>query len=171
MRAGADGRYTFVSRSAKRVFGWEPEQMLGRPVRDFLHPDDHEQQGRMRETLRAGSSEEVIELRVPRPDGTFVWVESRCRALRADDGTLTAVQTSARDIGHRKAADVARVAADEEFRTAFDDAAIGMALVAPDGSWLRVNDALCDLVGYPPADWKSSSCSPCPCWKTRVSTP
>src|SRR4030095_461633 len=30
----------------------------------------------------------------------------------------------------------------------FDNAAIGMAVVSPDGSWLQVNEALCKLVGY-----------------------
>jgi PAS domain S-box-containing protein len=38
--------------------------------------------------------------------------------------------------------------AEQRFRGAFDSAAIGMALVAPDGHWLEVNPALCDLVGY-----------------------
>lgn len=37
---------------------------------------------------------------------------------------------------------------EEKFRRSFDDAAIGMALVAPDGSWLKVNNCLCFLVGY-----------------------
>lgn len=37
---------------------------------------------------------------------------------------------------------------EEHFRNAFDLAAIGMALVSPQGAWLRVNRALCDLVGY-----------------------
>jgi len=32
--------------------------------------------------------------------------------------------------------------------SAFDFAAIGMALVAPDGRWLKVNRALCGIVGY-----------------------
>ncbi len=37
---------------------------------------------------------------------------------------------------------------EERFRGALEHAAIGMALVAPDGRWLRVNPALCDIVGY-----------------------
>ncbi|MEM9923818.1 MAG: PAS domain S-box protein [Cyanobacteria bacterium P01_D01_bin.50] len=37
-------------------------------------------------------------------------------------------------------------------RLAFNDAAIGMALVAPDGRWLKVNRALCEIVGYSEID-------------------
>ncbi len=37
---------------------------------------------------------------------------------------------------------------EERFSRAFEYAAAGMALVAPDGSWLKVNRALCDLFGY-----------------------
>ena len=36
----------------------------------------------------------------------------------------------------------------ECFSSAFENAAIGMALVSLDGHWLKVNDALCDLLGY-----------------------
>jgi PAS domain S-box-containing protein len=34
------------------------------------------------------------------------------------------------------------------FRATFENAAVGMAHVAPDGRWLRVNEALCRIVGY-----------------------
>lgn len=34
------------------------------------------------------------------------------------------------------------------FRTAFDDAAIGMAIVSLEGRWLKVNKSLCRLLGY-----------------------
>jgi diguanylate cyclase (GGDEF)-like protein/PAS domain S-box-containing protein len=40
----------------------------------------------------------------------------------------------------------------ELFRTAFDEAPIGMCLVAPDGRFLEVNAALCRMMGYTPAE-------------------
>ena len=41
---------------------------------------------------------------------------------------------------------------EERFRGAFDDAPIGMALVAPNTKWLWINRAFCDLVGYTEAE-------------------
>ncbi len=35
------------------------------------------------------------------------------------------------------------------FREAYENAPIGIALVSPEGEWLRVNRSLCDLLGYP----------------------
>jgi PAS domain S-box-containing protein len=37
---------------------------------------------------------------------------------------------------------------DQRFHAAFENAAIGMALIAPDGNFLKVNNALCELTGY-----------------------
>ncbi|HSO97806.1 MAG TPA: diguanylate cyclase [Solirubrobacteraceae bacterium] len=40
--------------------------------------------------------------------------------------------------------------AEQRFRSTFDDAAVGMAIVGLDGRWLRVNPALAQLTGYSP---------------------
>jgi PAS domain S-box-containing protein len=37
---------------------------------------------------------------------------------------------------------------EERFSSAFEHASIGMALVSPEGRWLKVNRALCELLGY-----------------------
>ena len=41
---------------------------------------------------------------------------------------------------------------EEQFSSAFRYAAIGMALVSPTGRWLKVNQSLCNLLGYPPSE-------------------
>jgi len=41
---------------------------------------------------------------------------------------------------------------EERFRNAFDDAPIGIALVALNGQFLKVNRSLCEIVGYPAAE-------------------
>jgi PAS domain S-box-containing protein len=41
---------------------------------------------------------------------------------------------------------------EERFRVIFDQAAVGIAQVAPDGRLLRINQKYCDLVGYPAAE-------------------
>src|SRR5688500_19623565 len=42
----------------------------------------------------------------------------------------------------------APLSGDSLFQNAFEHAAIGMALVAPDGKWLRVNRSVCEITGY-----------------------
>jgi PAS domain S-box-containing protein len=48
----------------------------------------------------------------------------------------------------RRLAETALAASEELFRVAFDFASIGKALMAPDGHPLRVNQALCEMLGY-----------------------
>src|SRR5258708_3704397 len=48
----------------------------------------------------------------------------------------------------RKRAEEELRRSEKRFRSSMEHAAIGMALVAPDGRWLRVNHALCKIVGY-----------------------
>jgi diguanylate cyclase (GGDEF)-like protein/PAS domain S-box-containing protein len=54
------------------------------------------------------------------------------------------------DVTDEKRAEAALRESEERFRNAFEDAAIGMALVAPDGRWLRVNRSVCEMLGYAP---------------------
>jgi len=44
--------------------------------------------------------------------------------------------------------DRALQAAETQFRGVFEQAAVGIALVTPDGRWLQVNRRLCDMLGY-----------------------
>lgn len=53
-----------------------------------------------------------------------------------------------RDISERRQAAQALQESEARFRATFEQAAVGIAHVAPDGHWLRFNRKLCDIVGY-----------------------
>jgi PAS domain S-box-containing protein len=53
-----------------------------------------------------------------------------------------------KEVAERKQVEVALRESEQDFRSTFEQAAVGVAHVASDGRWLRVNRKLCDIVGY-----------------------
>lgn len=72
-------------------------------------------------------------------------------AAQAEQAKLH-VEELSRVIAEQERMSKALQESEEHFRTAFDYAAIGMALVSPAGNWLRVNHSLCGIVGYTEAE-------------------
>lgn len=62
--------------------------------------------------------------------------------------TIAQAEQAKRHAEEQKVISQALRESEAHFRSAFDYAAIGMALVGTDGSWLSVNRSLCKLVGY-----------------------
>jgi PAS domain S-box-containing protein len=60
---------------------------------------------------------------------------------------VTAI-TLAAAVAERTQAEGALRDSEQRFRATFEQAAVGIAHVAPDGHWLQVNQRLCDLVGH-----------------------
>jgi PAS domain S-box-containing protein len=64
---------------------------------------------------------------------------------KVDDESVILI---ARDITTQQVLEESLKEIEIKFSNAFENAAIGMALVATDGRWLKVNRAICELVGY-----------------------
>jgi PAS domain S-box-containing protein len=61
---------------------------------------------------------------------------------------LLAHSMTSREVWRRRALEKVLRESEERFRGSFDNAPIGMALVSLQGRWLKVNRALCEMLGY-----------------------
>jgi PAS domain S-box-containing protein len=68
--------------------------------------------------------------------------------LFAADGALQSFIGTFTDITERKRAEARLRESEERFRATFEQAAVGIGDVGIDGRWLRVNQRLCEMLGY-----------------------
>jgi PAS domain S-box-containing protein len=138
------GRVSQWNRAAEGIFGYSLEQALGRAVAELVIPPKRRRAHR--EGLKravAGGATRILGRRVVltamHADGSEFPVELTVTQTEQSPARFTAWL---RALG----------ASEELLRSAFDHAPIGMSAVAPDGQWLRVNDAYCRMLGYERAE-------------------
>ncbi len=84
-----------------------------------------------------------------RPIGLIAVIGARPMTNRPQaESLLRLVAVRAAAELERKQAEEALRQSEEHFRNAFEHSAIGMALVSPEGNWLKVNKWVYDIVGY-----------------------
>ena len=137
--------FEYVSPSSTAIIGYTPEEHYADPDLGFklVHPEDRHLLEGSRDT-----TEEPLELRWYRKDGTLIWTEQRNRPVYDEAGEVVAIEGIARDITRRKLTEEALRQSEERFRAAFGSAALGMAILSPDGQWLQVNPSVCEITGY-----------------------
>jgi diguanylate cyclase (GGDEF)-like protein/PAS domain S-box-containing protein len=155
IRCGLDGVIRYISPSAFTLLGWRPEEVVGRPVAEFCHPDDVMPAVALTAARRGETV--TVTRRALRADGSYLWVESAARLVPDPSGSDMEIQSSARDVTHRLAATAALAQSERRWRNAFDSAPVPMAEVDLEGRYLKVNGALCELFGYRQEDLVGTS--------------
>jgi len=67
--------------------------------------------------------------------------------IRRSDGTVSKM-AMIQDVTERKLAEISVRESEDRFRSTFEQAAVGICHVSPDGRFVRVNQKLCDILGY-----------------------
>jgi diguanylate cyclase (GGDEF)-like protein/PAS domain S-box-containing protein len=156
----AEGRIVEWNGQAETDFGWRRDEVIGRDLAETVVPARSRQahRGGLARLLASGEGRMLgrrVEMQALHRDGHEFPVEMTVSALRGKDGYT--FHAFLHDISERYESERALREAEERFRRAFDDAAIGMAIVSPDGEWLQVNQALADLTGYSKAELTGKS--------------
>jgi len=119
--------------------------------RSRVHPDDLAAALEPVRLCAEGLCERAsCEYRLRSRDGKqWRWMQTDVAVARRDNtGKPVRLVGAQTDISDRKRIENELRISVDRFRSAFDDAPIGKAIVGLDGSWLRVNSALCSLLGY-----------------------
>jgi PAS domain S-box-containing protein len=96
------GRFVFVSPSVLRLTGLSPEQLVGTPENDLVHPDDRDRVEQSAAAFFRGERAGEIEFRCCTRDGRYCWVAARGQLLRDARGRPVGILRCLRDISHRK---------------------------------------------------------------------
>jgi PAS domain S-box-containing protein len=151
VRVSMDGRIVETNLAYRKMLGYGDDELRSLTYVDLTPGPWHAMEQRIveRQVLERLYSG-VYEKEYRRKDGTVFPVELRTYLI-IEEGRPVGMWALVRDITERKRTEEALAASEDLFRVAFEGAPTGMALVAPDGRPLRVNPALCDMLGYPSA--------------------
>ncbi|MFB9719862.1 putative bifunctional diguanylate cyclase/phosphodiesterase [Planobispora longispora] len=97
-----DGKYVYISPSVEAILGISVRQWLGRPVHDFVHPDDRDALMEMSHRLRERPGvTATCQVRMRHADGGWRWAEV-VSTNRMDDPTVRGIVSNTRDITETK---------------------------------------------------------------------
>src|SRR5215210_2363065 len=145
-----DGLIRWFNRGAERTFGHGADEIVGQPV-TALMPERYRELcvAGLHRYLRTGEARVVggtTELVGLRKDGSEFPIEMSLGETHENGQRLfTGV---IRDVTERKRTEDALREARDRFRSIFDHAPIGVAMVSLRGQYLQVNRSLCEILGY-----------------------
>lgn len=123
------------------------------PIAGRLHYDVFPEVPQRWRDLHARALNEGVELSheadpFVRRDGRREWVRWSLSPWRTDQGEIGGVVLYTEFVTPAVAARARLEAAEARYHAVFDQAAMGVARVAPDGAFLEVNDQFCAMMGY-----------------------
>lgn len=148
----------YASARLLEMLGYSAETQFSYEIwRSWLHPEDIEQTITvLKDYLEKRIPQYSIEYRLRCKDGRYQWIFARGKAIWDEAGNPVRMLGTHEDITINKQFEIALQDSEQRFRTAFENAPLGICLVAIDGQFLQVNAALCQIFGYSEAELLSS---------------
>ncbi len=115
-----EGKYLYVSPSSLALLGYAPEELAGKSLYDFIHPDEivcvredtHHK-------LLKGENNLTVDYRIRKKSGDYIWLESMAQTVKDKSGAIVQLLTVSRDFTTRKQAEKDNDDAEERIAALF----------------------------------------------------
>jgi diguanylate cyclase (GGDEF)-like protein/PAS domain S-box-containing protein len=147
------GVITFINPEALRLLDWRKRDLIGKSAHALFHYKkvDHthyaEHECLLCNVMNSGQAVKTSDEVLWRRDGQPIHIDVTSVPIIRDQQVCGAVVVFD-DISNRKKTESALRASEKSFREIMEFAPIGMAIVSLEGRFTKVNQALCNIVGY-----------------------
>ncbi len=138
----------YSNQGFEQITGYNINDVRGRNCRFMQGPEtDPESVEKIREAVKNKTGCRVTILNYRR-DGKYFYNDLIITPIHDADGRVTHYVGIQHDVTEVVLTNRRVEQNEAEYRRTFENAAVGIAHVGLDGEWLRVNDKLCEIVGY-----------------------
>jgi len=147
---GLDGKITSWNEAAERLFGYTPEEIVGKPVTTLIPLDRRNEELGILERIRRGERVEHYETIRQRKDGTVFDISLTVSPIKDEDGRVVGASKIGRDISDRVRYEkrrTAQYAIASLLAGSFSLAEVGPSIIqsiAASGSWVAGSIWLCE---------------------------
>jgi len=143
------GKLWLANQEFQKIFALEEADVVGKTDQEIFPPHVADDLAANDRFVIDNKQPLTTQEQVYHADGELYTYLSFKFPLFDHQGEVTSIVGIATDITLQKQAQAKILASETRFRNTFEQAAVGIAHVAPDGKWLRVNQKLCQIIGYP----------------------
>jgi PAS domain S-box-containing protein len=142
-----DGVVTSWNRAARRIYGYEASEIIGRSFSVLIHPAHPEEMETILQRIREGQRIEHYETMRLRKDGGAIFVSLTESPIHDAEGRVVGASSIARDITERKRAEEQARATSQYARSLIEASLDPLVTISPDGKITDVNEATIKVTG------------------------
>ncbi|SKB32083.1 PAS domain S-box protein [Daejeonella lutea] len=139
-----EGCFVSVSAAAKRIWGFEPEELIGRPYIDLVFTEDKDLTLKASYDIIGGTEMTNFENRYVRKDGTLVNIVWSARWDEADQ----IMYCIAKDATEKKAAEFELITSEKRYRTLVEHGDDAIVILGANGKAIYVSPSITRVLGY-----------------------
>jgi PAS domain S-box-containing protein len=144
-----ENRFTYVNDAVRAIYGYEPEEMIGRPFTDFQAPERAKQDLEAAAGIPEGDLDPRYESHVLRKDGTPAILSINSTILRDAGGNVVGATGTGRDVTEQRRIEGAVAAKHAQLQSIIDNSPLVIYAKDSEHRYLIANRELELMLGLP----------------------